>query len=107
MARHKQTREEKDRFDFRKVFGTPEGKRVMLYLYERLNAKTTTMPQDGNPTLLAWNEGKRFAWLLIQEMMREDDPELRRMWGQYHRDRTQENMSSGGSGSSSSSTSIG
>ena len=79
--------------DFQKTFGTEHGERVLMHLYERLHGKQTTMPNDGNPTTLAFNEGMRMTWLIIMEQMREEDIEIRVAYERYIGDKRREEIS--------------
>jgi len=71
------------RSDFRKTFDTPSGKHTLMWLYENLHGKQSTFPEDGNSHKLAFNEGKRMAWLLIMENLREEDMDMRRQYEEY------------------------
>jgi len=71
------------RSDYRKTFDTPQGKHVLMDLYEKLHGKQSTFPEDGNSHRLAFNEGKRMAWLMIMENLREEDIDVRRLYEEY------------------------
>ncbi len=88
-------REYRDRLkiDYRKTFQTPTGEHVLMDLYSHLQGKVSSMPPDGNPTLLAFNEGKRWAWLHIMERLRLDDTDAREMHKQYIDERAREESS--------------
>ena len=62
---------------FRKTFATDSGRTVLAYFYTHLGGHRTSMPNSCDPIELAFNEGKRFAWLMILEQLRENDQDMR------------------------------
>ncbi len=72
-------RKQRRRQDFQQVFGTQNGERVLMHLYERCFGKQSTWPPSGDPLLLARNEGMRTVLLMIVEELRKEDMDLRRM----------------------------
>lgn len=63
-----------------------------MWFYERLHARTTTFPPGENPSALALahNEGKRMAWLMFVENLKEDDMELRALYDRHKAERLKE-----------------
>ena len=86
------TYQERLRAAYRKVFKDAAGKLVLIDLYEKLHGKQTTMPVDGNPTVLAFNEGKRMALLIMMEHLREEDVDLRAMYETHLNEKRVESM---------------
>lgn len=79
--------------DYRKAFGTSSGKHVLMDLYTHSGGKNTSWPQSGNAFELAFNEGKRWIWLRIMELMREEDMEMRKMLEKHIQERQREESS--------------
>ena len=50
----------------------------------------STIPQDGNATVAAFNEGRRSVWVLIVRRLRESNEDLRRMWDEAEKERVRE-----------------
>ena len=76
--------------DYRKCFSTPSGRHVLMDMYSHLGGKHTSYPASGNPFEMAFNEGKRWAWLRIMSQLNEGDIEIRRMLDQHLAERARE-----------------
>ena len=76
--------------DFRKTFKTKSGQHVLMHLYTHLHGTSTSMPPTGNPFELAFNEGKRFALLIVLEQLKEDDQDMRVVLGEHIAERLRE-----------------
>ncbi len=74
---------------YRKVFDedSPEGRLVLMDLYEHLQGKHTSFPMNGNPFELAFNEGKRWAWLRVMEQLRIEDVDARELHRKHNAER--------------------
>ncbi len=88
MTNDEQKDEMKNRFA--RVFGTPEGEEVLSFLYQRLHGKLPTLPLSFNPIEMAHNDGKRYAWLIIADMLEVPDLEMRETWKKYNTKQRQE-----------------
>lgn len=80
------------RASFRKVFETPAGQDVIAYLYERCHGNQSTFPQSGNSHELAFNEGKRMAYLMIMDQLREEDSDVRKAYRLHTDEKLREEM---------------
>jgi len=76
--------------DYRKTFGTPSGRHVLMDLYSHLGGKHTSFPASGNPFEMAFNEGKRWAWLRIASHLIEEDEDFRKMLKSHLEERMRE-----------------
>lgn len=65
-----------------------------MWLYEQLHGKQSTFPKSGKSIELALNEGKRVAWLLIMEQLREEDLEMREAYETWIADNRREEINS-------------
>ena len=73
---------------YRTVFeDSAEGKLVLMDLYEHLQGKHTSFPMNGNPFELAFNEGKRWAWLRVMAQLRIEDFDAMQMHKQHIKER--------------------
>lgn len=63
--------------DYAETFGRPEGQRVLAHILRRCGVFDTTF--DANPTVAAFQEGRRRAALEILEMVNADPAAWQRM----------------------------
>ena len=54
--------------DYISVFETSAGKRILADLEKKCFLNRSTMPQDGNPQVLAFHEGMRYVVVHIKNM---------------------------------------
>ena len=79
------------RSDFKKTFKTTAGKHVLMHLYTHLGGHMTSYKQGCNGIDIAFNEGKRLGWLVIQEQLKNmDDIEARRLLAEHLAERRRE-----------------
>ncbi len=76
--------------DYRKTFGTPAGKHVLMNLYEQCHGATSTLPMDGNPIRMAVYEGKRVVLLHILDHLKVEPLALRKMHQEHKDERARE-----------------
>lgn len=68
------------RADYRYIFGTDEGQRVLKDLMQRTHMFGTTF--DGNPHAMAYNEGRRSVVLHIMKMLEVNPEQYRHLYGE-------------------------
>ena len=78
--------------DYQKTFKTASGKHVLMDLYTHLGGKHSSWPQSGDSHELAFNEGKRWAWLRVMSQLRTDDIEMNRLYSEHIASRQSEEM---------------
>ena len=66
------------RRDFRKTFESPEGRHVLMHLYTHRGGNKIGYRPGCSAIDLAFADGKRFAWLMILDNLREEDDEMRK-----------------------------
>lgn len=65
-----------------------------MHLYKVIGHEfSSTFPDDGNPTIGAFNEGRRSVWVLIAQRLRESNEDVRRRWDEMERRRMSEENS--------------
>jgi len=79
--------------DYRNTFGTESGRHVLVHLYTKLGGNRTSITQKFDPIELAFNEGKRFAWLVILDHLKENDQDMRGMLEEHIAERKREEQS--------------
>lgn len=76
--------------DFQLTFDTDHGRHVLVHLYTKLGANKTSYSPGCSATDLAFGEGKRFAWLIILEQLREEDQDMRKYLEEHIAERRRE-----------------